>query len=272
MIELSAAQTRDLIGLSEICARLSTEVVVIGAVAYATFIEDSHRHTNDIDVAVALDLDDFREMQKMLEERHWTQRKEREHRWYGPHGGIVDILPAGPRIRAEQQIIWPISQMRMSVVGFDHVFSKAQWHQVAPGLRIKVVPLPVLTFLKMVSYLDRPGERERDLRDLGELLRRYESENDERRFSDEIIERQIDYGSAGAFLLGMDLSGLCSEMERSVVERFMAEINDKDGKAYGFLERSRAGLWDDDREDRRQQLNSQILAFMQGFQSGRERK
>lgn len=272
MIELSAAQIGDLTELTGICARLSTEIVVIGAVAYATFIEDTDRHTKDIDVAVALDLDDFREMQKMLEEKRWTQQREREHRWYGPRGGIVDILPAGHNIRAEQEIIWPESQMRMSVVGFDHVFSKAEWQQVAPGLHMKVIPLSVLTLLKMVSYLDRPAERERDLRDFGELLRRYESNNDERRFSDQIIERQIDYDNAGAFLLGMDLSVICSETERSVVERFIAEINNGASKAYAFLERSRAGLFDDDHHNRQQQLKSQILAFTQGFRYGRDRK
>lgn len=272
MIELSPAQVNDLVELAEVCARLSSEVVIIGAVAYATFLEDTDRHTGDVDVAVALDLDDFRQMRTMLAEKGWAQHSQREHRWNGPRGGIVDIIPAGPGIRAEGQITWPESQMRMSVVGFDHVFDKAQWREVAPGLNMKVVPLSVLTLLKIVSYLDRPAERERDIRDFGVLLKRYELENDERRFSDEIIEGQIDYDSAGAFLLGIDLGVLCSETERAVVERFIAEIQEATTQAYGFLRRASIGFLDDDRDSREEQLKSQLAAFARGFGYGCERK
>jgi predicted nucleotidyltransferase len=73
----------------------------------------------------------------------------------------------------------------------------------------------------------RPTERERDIRDIGELLKRYELENDERRFTDEIIQRQIAYDSAGAFLLGIDVGRICSNTEQHVTEVFVAELNDE---------------------------------------------
>lgn len=269
MIELSPAQVSDLAELAEICSLLRTEVVVIGAVAYATFVDDANRHTGDVDVAVALDMDDFQQLRRLLAERNWTQRPQRENRWYGPRGGIVDIIPAGSAIRAEGQIIWPESQMRMSVVGFDHVFEEAEWRELAPAFRMKVVPLPVLTLLKIISYLDRPEERERDIRDVGELLKRYERDNDDRRFSDEIIDRQIEYGSVGAFLLGMDLGAMCSETERVVVAGFVAEVNDETSRAYIFLKRARLGFHDDDEwEPREEELKSEIAMLEQGFRHG----
>lgn len=268
MIELSPAQISDLIDLAAVCSQLQTEIVIIGAVAYGAFIDDVDRHTGDVDVAVALDLDDFAKMQTLLKERGWKQREHREHRWFGAHGGIVDIMPAGPGIRLQQHVIWPDSQMRMSVVGFDHVFSKAEELEVRPGLRMKVIPVPVLTLLKIVSYLDRPAERERDIRDIGELLKRYEAEADERRFSDEIIERQVAYDSAGAFLLGMDLGSICSATEQTVVEAFVNQLGDETSRAYAFLKRSRMGLFAEEEDAREKELKSQIVSFLQGFRHG----
>jgi hypothetical protein len=89
---------------------------------------------------------------------------------------------------------------------------------------------------------------------LGELLKRYECDNDERRFSDEIVESQIDYDSAGAFLVGIDLGAMCSESERAVVEKSIVEINDNASQAYRFLMRARIDFLDDDQDSREEQL------------------
>ena len=40
-------------------SKLGVELVVIGAIAYRAFISARQRHTEDIDVALALNLDDF---------------------------------------------------------------------------------------------------------------------------------------------------------------------------------------------------------------------
>lgn len=263
MIELSPAQIEDLTELVAICQELRTDVVIIGAVAYNVFIDDLDRHTGDVDVAVALDLDDFAKMQDALKARGWTQRPHREQRWYGPKGAVVDIMPAGPRIRAQGHVVWPESQMQMSVVGFDHVFSKSEQRDIAPGLRMKVIPVPVLSLLKIVSYLDRPTERERDVRDLGELFNRYELDNDERRFSDEVIEAQITFESSGAFLLGFDLGKICTQSEKQVVNGFVAELKDETSRAYGFLRRARIGFFEDN-ENGERDLKAQILLLRTG--------
>jgi len=267
MIELSPAQINDLTELAAVCNEFRAEIVIIGAVAYSAFIEDVDRHTGDVDVAVALDLDDFVHMQRSLKARDWTQRPQREHRWYGPRGGIVDIMPAGPKIRAQGHVVWPESQMQMSVVGFEHVFNKAEEREIAPGLRMKVIPVPVLTLLKIVSYLDRPTERERDIRDVGELFKRYEVDNDDRRFSEEIIESEISFDSAGAFLLGFDLGRICSDAEQRVVRAFVDELRDETSRGYAFLRRARVGFFDDN-DFREHDLRAQIIAFAEGFVLG----
>ncbi len=42
---------------------------------------------------------------------------------------------------------------------------------VDEGLSVPIAPVPVIAVLKMISYLDRPAERERDLRDLAHTSR-----------------------------------------------------------------------------------------------------
>jgi hypothetical protein len=38
-------------------------------------------------------------------------------------GNDPGLIPAGPKLREAKQITWPISQFKMSLVGFDHVFA-----------------------------------------------------------------------------------------------------------------------------------------------------
>lgn len=53
----------------------------------------------------------------------------REHRCRSPHGALLDLLPAGKALREQKHVTWP-SGFKMSLVGFDHVFSDAQLQSV----------------------------------------------------------------------------------------------------------------------------------------------
>lgn len=109
----------------------------------------------------------------------------------------------------------------MSLVGFDHVFHDAVERELAPGLVAKVVPLVVLTLLKIVSYLDQPAVRQKDRDDIAAIVDVY-GEDGERRFNDEVLDAGIDYSEAGPYLLGRDLFRLCTECdERDAVDRFL---------------------------------------------------
>lgn len=169
-----------------VCGRLSADVVVIGAVAYRLWVEDRHRTTEDVDLVVALDLVDLPLLTNPLTARGWRQDRRLEHRWVSPHGARIDVLPAGVRARRARRVDWPRAETRMSLVGFDHVFRDAVERELAPELVAKVVPPAVFTLLKIVSYLDQPAARQKDLDDLGAVMEAYE-QNGERRFSDEVL-------------------------------------------------------------------------------------
>jgi predicted nucleotidyltransferase len=265
MIQLQAEQTEALSELQRACQEVGTQAVIIGAMAYRIWVRDQYRTTEDLDLAVALDLEELSNLTDRLEARGWLQNPKREHRWITQKGARVDLLPAGEKARRQKQLTWPVAETTMSLVGFDHVFADAIEVEIAPGLQARVVPLPVLVLLKIVSFLDDPARREQDLRDVGSVMRLYESEGD-RRFSDEVFAAGIDYESAGAYLLGLDLSRLCTEPDEvPVVERFLAQLSNEDSQILSVLARS-GRPWLDENE---QQVRTQAAALVTGFQVGR---
>jgi predicted nucleotidyltransferase len=149
----------------------------------------------------------------------------------------------------------------MSLVGFDHVFNEAKTIQVNDSLAVDVPPVPVLALLKIVAFLDRPYERERDLQDLRGILSHYE-EGSDRLFSDEVQAANLsDFSLNSAFLLGVDLASLGTAEEADVVETFLSRVsNETDALWMLFV---RAGAQAGDRVEDAARL--QLAALVQGF-------
>lgn len=263
MIDLSQEQVDDLRELQGHCDRLKTDFVVIGAIAYQWSFPNEVRHTGDIDIAVALDLPDFREMEKRLQSDGWIRNPTREHRWRSRRATLVDLLPAGRELRKAGQITWPQSQFTMSLVGFDHVFGEARLAAVAPQFSIKVIPAPVLMLLKIVAFMDDHYRRERDLSDIRSILALYQADG-ERIFSDEVLNAGLeDIDLAGAFLIGLDVRSLCTEEELAVVHRFIDAVSDESGMARAMFVRAAT------RASRRSEQSA--LAEIQAFRNGMEK-
>jgi predicted nucleotidyltransferase len=241
------------------CAELGAEIVLIGAIAYQVHSPAESRHTGDIDFAVALDLDEFAELERRLLADSWVRFANREHRWRSVQGTILDLIPAGPKLREAKQVTWPVSQFTMSLVGFDHVFASALPTQVAPDLTLKVISATALMLLKIVAFMDDQQRRIKDLDDIRGLLVYYEADSD-RVFSDVVIDAALqDYGLAPAFLLGLDLRSLCTDEEVLMVHAFLGAL-DENNPAWMSFVRAR-GVGDQVEEDARSQLDS----FRQGF-------
>jgi predicted nucleotidyltransferase len=240
--------------IRDICGRLAVDVVVIGATAYRLWVDDQHRVTEDVDLVVALERVDLPRLTDPLVAGGWRQDPRREHGWIPPNGARIDLLPAGVQARRNGYFDWPRGETRMSLVGFDHVFRDAVERELAPGLVGKVVPLVVLTLLKIVSYLDQPAVRKKDLDDLAAIAEAYEQDG-ERRFSDAVLDGGVDYNEAGAYLLGRDLSRLCTEhQERDAIERFLHAIRERHE--------------DEDMSKRAARFARQITALARGWASG----
>jgi predicted nucleotidyltransferase len=269
MIKLNPDQESDLRELTTVCQSMQIELVIIGATAYRLFVDDPYRTTQDVDIAVAVDLDVFPDLIFRLNNRGWHQSEKQEHRWRGACGAIIDLVPAGVRLRAEKQLIWPGSGMTMSLIGFDHVFSDSVAQEPASGLILKVIPLQVFALLKIAAFLEGREQRDKDLRDIGALLEKYEIDG-ERRYGDEVYDSGLGlrYDEAGAFLLGLDLSRLCTMDEADLVQAFLNLIADNESPAFRSLSRSRRRFAEHNEQD--QELKKQVQAFIEGFRRPRQ--
>src|SRR5271169_2232803 len=226
MPDLTAAQIADLRALRDHCAALGADLVIIGAIAYPVHFPGELRHTGDIDFAVALDLNEFAELERRLQLDGWIQFANREHRWRSAQGTIMDLLPAGPKLREAKQVTWPISQFTMSLVGFEHVFTGAQPVEFSPDLTLRVISSTALMLLKIVAFMDDPQRRVKDLDDIQGLLTQYEADS-ERIFSDVVIDAGLaDFGLAPAFLMGLDLRALCADDDAQIVYTFLEAMNE----------------------------------------------
>src|SRR5580658_9010110 len=254
MPELTDNQIADLRVLQKHCGALGAEFVIIGAIAYQIHFPAESRHTGDIDFAVALDLDEFAELERRLLADGWVRFANREHRWRSAKGTILYLIPAGPKLRKAKQITWPISQFKMSLVGFDHVFATAQPVQLAPDLPLKVVSSTALMLLKIVAFMDDPQRRVKDLDDIRGLLLQYEADS-ERIFSDVVIDAALqDFGLAPAFLMGLDLGALCADDDAQIVYKFLDAMNEVNPAWMAFV-RAR-GVGDHVEEDARAQIDT----------------
>jgi len=232
--------------------------VLIGAGALEVHLP-LNRETRDLDITLAADLDEFPAGLDTLP--GWTRHPRLEQEWHGPEGVRVDVLPAGPGLRAQGYVDWP-SGARMRIIGFGHVFQRSTPVEIDDGICVQVAQPHVIAFLKMLSYLDRPIERGRDLADLAVLFEHYIDDDHERRWSDEVIAAGTDFENVSSFLLGVDLGRRLAPDERSQVDRLLEMVEQGRGRRE-LLERAPA-LWRRDPAT----LQRRLAAFRRGFVLG----
>lgn len=189
------------------------------------------RHTDDLDFVVAMEQDDI--ARRLTTRAGWSVDPKLPFRWRSPEGQRIDILPAGARALAAGKIEWP-GGFEMSLVGFDLALAHWTDEPIGEGASIRVATPPVIALLKMVAYLDRPAERQRDLGDLAHLMDSYVSPVDDRRF-DEAAGHTFD--AAPAYLLGLDLGRVCLPAHLAVVAAFLALLENRDGAHHALMQR-----------------------------------
>lgn len=165
------------------------EVVLIGALAVGHHIPMDYRDTSDVDLALSISMDEFPGPMVGAEAKRagWSEHKKMEHRFFSPDDEPIDLLPAGPDALKAGFVEWP-KGFRMSVVGFDLAFGHNETVEAGEVL-VRVPSAPVLAFLKMRSWLDRPQKRSKDLEDLTRLMTGYVDDDADRRWTDAVCKR-----------------------------------------------------------------------------------
>lgn len=160
---LTDEQLEDLTQLHAVAHQFAAEVAIVGAAALLCFL-DLGRFTRDVDLVVALELEDFATFSARLRTHGWSRESAAEHRWRGPKATLVDLIPAGPKLRASRQLVWPESQFTMSLAGLDQAFARSVLFLFAPDVRFRVAPPPVIALLEDCGVHRKsqsPAERSR---------------------------------------------------------------------------------------------------------------
>lgn len=223
MIPFSASQIEALGDVAH--AWPSTPFALIGASALSHHIALSWRQTQDLDLTIAVDLEDLPASTAKLV--GWTRHPRLEHEWQSPLGVKVDLVPAGPGLLAAGYLKWPMSGFTMNLVGLDLALAHTVPLALPDGVVIRVASAPAIVVLKMTAWLDRPADRERDLADLAHLFDEYLDGGDERRYDDPVMEQGLSYDEVGPYVLGRDLAAIIKPSHRAVIDAFLAKVGDQ---------------------------------------------
>jgi predicted nucleotidyltransferase len=129
----------------------------------------------------------------------------------------------------------------MNLAGIDLALQHAEAHAVS-GHSVWVTPPAVVAILKMVSFADRPAERERDLEDIAQLLDAY-VDNDSGRRRDEAADCG-EFDLAPAYLLGIDVARLLAgERHGAIVRDFLHRVEDAESVTHALMMRRGPSRW-----------------------------
>lgn len=147
MSAFTPAQAEALADVSDAVA--PAPVVLIGAAAVDLHVPMGWRRTQDLDLVVAIELDAFHALSSRLP--GWTHDPRREHAWRSPRGVDIDLVPAGPSLRAQGEVVFPRSGNVMDLAAINLAFEHAVQFPCATRI-VNVAPIEVLCVLKMVSW------------------------------------------------------------------------------------------------------------------------
>ncbi|MBN2031351.1 hypothetical protein JW824_14045 [bacterium] len=201
--------------------------VIVGALVLAVLIDMKKKNqtsygslvTRDVDCVIKINSwDEYKRLKKDMLENGFEEKKHApEHRLFF-NETPVDIIPFGRKMVKNDMLIWPKSDFKMNVRGFDKLFEMKEYVPIEKGHTVAFTPLPLVVFLKIQSYYDR--KETKDLEDLFYILIHYEEiEISEKRF-DVSAEKNLDYDTAGAYLLGCDLRNLLSADDQKNMKPF----------------------------------------------------
>ena len=246
LLDITAEIDRNTIDVIEtinnVAKTIRLQFMVVGAIARDLFFEHIHnispyRATLDIDLGVRVSQWDHFERLKqgLIKTGRFKERRELNRLEYVDNL-YIDLIPFGPIAGPGSKVSWPPKgDMVMNVLGFEEAFQSSVTVTLRsnPLLQIKVVTLAGLAVMKFVSWKDKYPERAKDASDLALIIKTYADAGNAERIFEELSEfvdsDQFDYVSAGARLLGRDMSAIMSyEARKEILDVLNYETGEQD--------------------------------------------
>lgn len=254
-IQLAAQQVCTLDSIGAILA--SHHSILIGALAIQCQLP-MPRLTADVDVAMVAS---GTSVAASLSAQGWTSDSNMVHRWR-QEGSVIDILQL-----TEEDLLIGVVDMdgaALSVVGFDLAFSEGNLIRVTETTEVRVPPLPVLVLLKMISWMDRPHERAKDLGDIVHIWDNALSDDDRWAEPSPWLATALDYDNQSAFFVGWKLGQVAGAGHIHWAKRFLDRVRDDESSAFAQFVRA-ARFTGDNPESK---LRGRLSAFELGLQRG----
>lgn len=193
--------------------------MVIGAVALNHHVP-LERSTADVDFVIVAEAEDIAVLLRSL---HWEPDLQQEHRWRDRQRNAVDVLPANAEVIAAGKVTLEREERVLSTIGFDLALEHASPVAI-PGTDrvVDVASLAAIVVLKMVAWLDRPHERQRDLKDLGRVFETALDDWDDRRWQVPLAD--LEHEVQAAFFVGQQVRGIVGASHRVEVETFLQRV------------------------------------------------
>jgi predicted nucleotidyltransferase len=211
--------------LDPIARSFRCEYFLAGATARDLILVNVHglrpgRATRDIDFGIAVDSWAQFELlkERLLATNDFSaSRAQQRLTFAAPHEGIsipVDLIPFRGVASANGTIAWaPSRDIVMNVAGFEEALTSSVLIEIEADLSVHVASVAGLTLLKLVAWVDRGKESNKDAADLYRLLTSYaEAGNTDRVYEQELdLLESVDFDMrlAGAELLGRDVASIC---------------------------------------------------------------
>jgi predicted nucleotidyltransferase len=234
-----------------------TRLVLIGATALNAHV-DLARVTRDIDLALVAHPGDFADLLSPL---GWSRHPRMWQRWVHDDGALADILPATQDLISRGSVEFANGDVRMSLVGFDLALMHTLTCQVVDAITLEVASLAALAVLKIVAWLDRPYERQKDLGDLAAILEQALPEDDLRRWEDHPVSASGHaHEDQSAFFIGHEIAAISGAVHLEKVRSFLARVSPESAS---FLQMVSAARYPDD--DPSARLARRLRAFAAGL-------
>lgn len=222
-IDVSHVQAREIGRLR--AAAPDVRCVVIGAVAVGQYVR-LPRLTGDIDLVFDAEPE---ELNRMLRPLGWEPDERAKQRWRGPNNFLADVLPASSKLIQGGFVQFEDDERRLSLVGFDLLFEHAVEYELPEGQgNVLVATWPTIVVLKIVSWMDRPYERKKDLHDLGTILWNILPQDDERRWDPGIPG---DFEEQSPRFAGQEVAKIIGPTHKSAIRNFLDTVL-ADGSAW----------------------------------------
>ena len=163
--------------------RTGTPFFVVGGAARDFILQNGYeirtpRVTLDVDIGVSVSSwDEFTRLIETLLSDEKFKKTEIEHRFESSTQPPIniDILPFGAIERGKRTIRWRQDNHEMNMTGFNEAYGAAVDVTISssPSIVVKMVSPAGLALLKLISWNEKPNERDRDAKDFRVIMYHY---------------------------------------------------------------------------------------------------